>query len=222
MAKLKIAILICSFNESRSVLRVIKEASRHGKVLLVNDGSTDNTEKIIKNLDIYKIKNKINEGYENCINKGLIFLKSKNYDYAITLDADGQHKISDLRKIITLINAKNYDFVITKRKNIKKLNEKILSKITKKKIGLSDILSGLKAYKLNIFTKQNIKDLLHNDVAATNYLIAILKRKKNYIEILISSKRRVYGKSKFYSKIKNKIKIFSLIIKMLFYRYETR
>lgn len=222
MAKLKIAILICSFNESRSILSVIKKASRHGKVLLVDDGSTDNTEKIIKNLNIYKIKNKINKGYENCINKGLIFLKSKNYDYAITLDADGQHKISDLRKIITLINIKNYDLVITRRKNIKKFNEKILSKFTKKKIGLSDILSGLKAYKLSIFTKKNIKDLLHNDVAATNYLIDILNRKKNYIEILISSKKRAYGKSKFYSKIKNQFKIFFLIVKIIFYKYETR
>ena len=103
----KIAILICSFNESKTLAKVVRDASKFGKVLVINDGSTDNTKEMIKKFKVFKINNTVNEGYENCINKGLRFLKSKKFEYVITMDADGQHKISDLSKIYNFIRVEN-------------------------------------------------------------------------------------------------------------------
>ena len=50
--------------------------------------------------------------------------------------------------------------------------------MTKKKLGFSDILSGLKGYKLSLFSKKNLELNLKNDVAGTNYLLDSIKRKK--------------------------------------------
>ena len=75
----KIAILICSFNESKTLAKVVRDASKFGKVLVINDGSTDNTKEMIKKFKVFKINNTVNEGYENCIIKGLRFLKSKKF-----------------------------------------------------------------------------------------------------------------------------------------------
>ena len=210
----KIAILICSFNESKTLAKVVRDASKFGKVLVINDGSTDNTKEMIKKFKVFKINNTVNEGYENCINKGLRFLKSKKFEYVITMDADGQHKVSDLSKIYNFIKSRKYDLVISKRSKLHKFSEKLLSFHTKKKLGFSDILSGLKGYKLSLFSKKNLELNLKNDVAGTNYLLDSIKRKKKIIEILISSHRRKFGNSKFYSKIQNNMRVFMLILKI--------
>ena len=92
--------------------------------------------------------------------------------------------------------------------------EKMLSFITKKKFGLSDILSGLKVYNLNSFTKRKLSYLIKNDIAGTNYLIDLIQDKKRVKEIPIGFAKRKFGKSKFYSSIRNKLKIIFLIFKI--------
>ena len=55
----KIAILICSFNESKTLAKVVRDASKFGKVLVINDGSTDNTKEMIKKFKVFKINNTV-------------------------------------------------------------------------------------------------------------------------------------------------------------------
>ena len=62
-------------------------------MIVVDDYSTDKTSKLINKLKIIVIRNFKNEGYEKSIYFGLFeSIKRLNYDYAITFDADGQHK----------------------------------------------------------------------------------------------------------------------------------
>ena len=79
-----------------------------GEVLVINDGSYDNTENISKKFGSIIINNNKNKGYDKSIQKGLKFAFKRGYKYAITIDADGQHLIKDALKIYTKNENKYY------------------------------------------------------------------------------------------------------------------
>ena len=93
----RFVILIPSFNEEKTLKKIINNINKND-IYVINDASTDNTKllKFKKNVKI--INNKKNIGYENSLFKGIKILKNKEYDYIITMDADGEHSTSSLKK----------------------------------------------------------------------------------------------------------------------------
>tara|TARA_A100001011_G_scaffold349140_1_gene387492 strand:- start:16077 stop:16634 length:558 start_codon:yes stop_codon:yes gene_type:complete len=178
---------------------------RFGKVFLIDDCSNDNTKKDLKNLKINYLRNKINLGYERSLNKGFNIILRQKFKFLITMDADGQHKISDLNKMTKRI--KNFDIVVGARAQKNNILEKILSFWTKKKIKLSDIICGLKAYNMEKF--RDFKN--SNDLIGTQYLLYGVSRNFNIGEIKIFSQNRKVGNSRYYSRLSNYLKIVKLI-----------
>jgi glycosyltransferase involved in cell wall biosynthesis len=67
------------------------------RVIVVNDGSTDNTTQILAQFpQIAKVEYAVNKGKGFALRKGFAFATEKGYDYAITIDSDGQHFAKDL------------------------------------------------------------------------------------------------------------------------------
>jgi len=201
----RVAILICSYNEGKTVKKIVNQAMRFGKVFLIDDCSNDNTKKDLKNLKINYLRNKINLGYERSLNKGFNIILRQKFKFLITMDADGQHKISDLNKMTKRI--KNFDIVVGARAQKNNILEKILSFWTKKKIKLSDIICGLKAYNMEKF--RDFKN--SNDLIGTQYLLYGVSRNFNIGEIKIFSQNRKVGNSRYYSRLSNYLKIVKLI-----------
>ena len=98
MEEYKIGIVIPAFNEQGSLAKLIPIIKNYGNVLVINDGSTDETQKIINQFKCQYIKNEKNLGYEKSIIKGLKFFINNNFDYILTFDADGQHDVEDLKE----------------------------------------------------------------------------------------------------------------------------
>ncbi len=205
MGRSRVAILICSYNEGKTVKKIVNQAMRFGKVFLIDDCSNDNTKKDLKNLKINYLRNKINLGYERSLNKGFNIILRQKFKFLITMDADGQHKISDLNKMTKRI--KNFDIVVGARAQKNNILEKILSFWTKKKIKLSDIICGLKAYNMEKF--RDFKN--SNDLIGTQYLLYGVSRNFNIGEIKIFSQNRKVGNSRYYSRLSNYLKIVKLI-----------
>ena len=98
------------------------------KVYVVNDGSTDKTLEILKKFKNLKIfTNKVNLGYENSVIKGLNIIIKSNFEYIVTLDADGQHSLNKIEKLYAFALKTNADMIIGKRSEFNRLSEKILS-----------------------------------------------------------------------------------------------
>ena len=96
--KSKFLILIPAYNELNNLKKFLKKLNKLAPVYILDDCSTDNTDKwLLKNNIKYK-KNKINLGYEKNLLNGIKKFK-KNCQYLITFDGDGQHQISDIKKI---------------------------------------------------------------------------------------------------------------------------
>jgi len=112
-----VLIIIPAYNEEQSILKTITSLKKSSPYdyIVVNDGSIDQTQAILKNENIESITLPINLGIGGAMQTGYKYAKRKNYDYAIQLDADGQHDPSDLEALVTAIQTTGADMVIGSR-----------------------------------------------------------------------------------------------------------
>lgn len=98
-------VLIPTYNNEKTLRQVIDgvlEFVPETCVIVVNDGSTDSTSELLSRYEnrITVLKNETNSGKGYALRKGFNFANEQGYDYAITMDSDGQHYPEDLPKMI--------------------------------------------------------------------------------------------------------------------------
>jgi glycosyltransferase involved in cell wall biosynthesis len=96
-------VLIPTYNNGKTIEKVIKDVLNYtSNIIVVNDGSTDNTSKILSKFQnqITIITNDKNLGKGASLKKGFKKAKELNYEYVITLDADGQHFADDILEFL--------------------------------------------------------------------------------------------------------------------------
>ena len=116
----KVLVVIPAHNEAESienVLNDIKNELKAADILVVNDGSTDETEKKVRSWKgSVKILNNIyNLGYAYSIQTGIKYAKKHNYDFVIQMDADGQHPASEAKKLLEAAEKHDADIVLGSR-----------------------------------------------------------------------------------------------------------
>jgi glycosyltransferase involved in cell wall biosynthesis len=152
---------IPAFNEEKNIASIImklKKVTDH--IIVCNDGSTDMTEEISKELDVIVINHSRNMGYGSAIKS--IFLKAKELqaDILVTFDADGQHRVEDIQSVTQPIIDNKADIVIGSRflenksdiPEYRKFGIKVITKITNSSLKekLTDSQSGFRAYSKNV------------------------------------------------------------------------
>ena len=162
---MKIIIGIPAFNEEKNIAGIISKLKRITKDIIVcNDGSTDLTADIAEEMGTLVINHEKNLGYGGAIRS--IFLKAKdlNGDVLVTFDADGQHRIEDIDKVINPILEGQSDIVIGSRflddnekevPQYRKVGIKVITKITNATIkkDLTDSQSGFRAYSKQVLNE---------------------------------------------------------------------
>ena len=154
---MKIIMGIPAFNEEKNIAGIITRLKKITDTIIVcDDGSTDLTSDISKEVGATVINHKKILGYGAAIKS--IFLKSKDLDgdILVTFDADGQHRIEDIENVVKPIIDGNSDLVIGSRfldesekevPQYRKVGIKIITKITNTTIKekLTDSQSGFRA-----------------------------------------------------------------------------
>lgn len=108
-----VLILLPVFNESKVISSVIRSIQKKGwkKILVVDDGSTDNTYDKLKKSGAIILRHSINRGKGASVKTGLEAAKILGSKVIVTLDSDGQHNPKDIKKMVEKIN-KGYDVVL--------------------------------------------------------------------------------------------------------------
>ena len=168
---MKIIVGIPAFNEEKNIAVLITQLKKiTDKIVVCNDGSTDLTSKIAEELGATVVNHEKNLGYGAAIRS--IFLKSKNLDgdILVTFDADGQHRIEDVNRVIDPIINGESDLVIGSRfldenekevPKYRKVGINVLTKITNATIKkqLTDSQSGFRAYSKKVLNELNPSEL---------------------------------------------------------------
>ena len=160
----KVCIIIPAYNEAPVIKNVIKKSKKifsEAKkeysidVVLINDGSRDDTLEQAKKGGAIVIDHILNSGAGGATLTGLAYARQNNYDIAATMDADGQHDPEDVLAGIKKISTSNIDLLIGSRlinsdgmSKTKILGNKGLSFITYVLFGtnVTDSQSGLRIY----------------------------------------------------------------------------
>jgi len=157
---MKTVAVMPAYNEEKTIYEMVKKTKQYvNKIIVVDDGSSDNTAKLAKLAGAVVIRHKKNMGLGSAIRTGLERARKFGADITITLDADGQHNPKDIKKFIEKIN-QGYDFVLGKR-NLskypfyKKLGNLSLSFMINLISGtaLLDTESGYRAFSKNCLKK---------------------------------------------------------------------
>jgi len=166
----KIAIVIPAYNEAKVLKKLLVSLNNeltkkniNYSIILVNDGSSDDTVQIAKAEGVYVISHILNSGSGSATATGLSFAQQQGFDIAATLDADGQHAAEDLISGIVNIQGSKIDLLIGSRlidssgmSKTKVVGNKGLSFITYILFGtnVTDSQSGLR-----LFSKRALNEL---------------------------------------------------------------
>jgi glycosyltransferase involved in cell wall biosynthesis len=112
--KQNVLISIPAYNEEKYISVILNQLSSYKKyVLVVNDGSTDNTEQLIRESGFTSISNSINWGVTEFYKTSLEYAIKNNYTHMITLDSDGQHDPSFVEDFIKKLE--HFDLIVGNR-----------------------------------------------------------------------------------------------------------
>lgn len=121
---MKLMVTIPAYNEARLITRVLKSIKKSLKdltgfrekaVVVIDDGSTDNTGILAVVSSDLVFTHVINQGLGAVISTAFKYAKKQKFDILVTFDADGQHRAEDLSKLIAPIVEGKADVVIGSR-----------------------------------------------------------------------------------------------------------
>ena len=167
---MKITIGIPAYNEEKNIAKIIIKLKKiTDSIIVCDDGSSDMTSEIAKNLGVIVISHKKNMGYGAAIRT--IFEKSAEIDsdILVTFDADGQHRIEDVSRVLRPLENSEADIVIGSRflgkqsnvPNYRKLGIKVITQVTNSSIKtkLTDSQSGFRAYSKQVLSKISLSEI---------------------------------------------------------------
>ncbi len=116
----KILVVVPAYNEERYIGSVILKARQYAdEVIVLDDGSTDDTSEIARLAGATVIRHEENRGYGAAIQSLLAEAKKKNPDILVLLDADSQHNPDEIPSLIKPIISGDSDLVVGSRQQQK-------------------------------------------------------------------------------------------------------
>jgi len=193
----KVAVVIAAYNEGS----VIQETCSNLKitlpscdVIVVNDGSTDNTHTVLKEISVVTLNHPINLGQGAALQTGISYANKEGYEYIITYDADGQHSAIDAQSMLQHIQANpEIDVVLGSRflriediQKVPRIKQRLLKLATffttwTTGLKLTDTHNGLRVLGPKAIQSINLKE--NGMTHASEFLEQVAKLKLNYIEM---------------------------------------
>lgn len=206
----EVIVLIPSLNEKHNLEVLLPDipkivCNKKISVLIIDDGSTDKTNKLILPENVRLISNKTNEGQGSALKHGYLAALSAGAEFIVTMDADGQNKPEELKNLLQPIIDDKADFVIGSR-IIGKFEKDSLFRLCGVviysgilslllRIKITDCSSGYRAIKATVLQS------IVNNLSQPQYHSAELLMETAFAgfrikEVPVTIKKRISGKSK--------------------------
>lgn len=201
----KTVLIIPVYNEGSVIRSVVDKALKHFEyVVCVNDGSRDNSVAEINRTAAYLVDHPINMGQGAALQTGIEFARTLPVDYFVTFDADGQHRVADVKRMVKELKGGQLDIVLGSRflgeaKGItgsKRAILKLAVAFTNFTTGLrlTDTHNGLRAFNRKV--AEEIQITLSDMSHASEILEILAHNKYRYKEIPVVIEYTDYSRAK--------------------------
>ncbi|MBC8392312.1 MAG: glycosyltransferase family 2 protein [Deltaproteobacteria bacterium] len=203
-----IMVVMPAYNEAENLKDLLPRISKKIMdfeigVLVVDDGSDDETFQVATQADICVIRNPINRGGGAALRLGYDILKKAGARVCVTMDADGQHNPEEIEKLLLPILNDQYDFVIGSRILGNREKDNLLRFIGVYIFGwfislllgekITDPSNGFRAIKMNVMDSiRSYEDQYHT----SELIIEAVRNRVRIGEAPVTIQKRKYGKSK--------------------------
>lgn len=169
MLSLKILVGIPAFNEERSIAKVVLRATKYSdEVVVVDDGSSDDTAEIAQRLGAVVLRHGRNLGKGAAIRDCFDYARRSGADVLVTIDADGQHDASEIPSLLTALTDEKVDVAVGSRfakpadmPHMRWVGGRVLDHATGVRVQgrLADSQSGFRAYSRTAIEKLTASEL---------------------------------------------------------------
>ena len=163
-------LIVPCYNEGTVIFDVLTHAREtFPNIVAVNDGSRDDSAAQIRAAGAHLVNHPVNLGQGAAIQTGVEYARSQpGARYFVTFDADGQHQVKDVVRMVERLRAEPVDIIVGTRfagqdnsqvpwiKRVVLKTVVLLSPRTKK-LGLSDAHNGLRAFNQKVADEMNIR-----------------------------------------------------------------
>lgn len=189
-----ISAIIPAYNEEKTIGEIVTLTLRHvDEVIVIDDGSIDNTGAIARGAGADVMRNQVNKGILVSLASGI---KAANGDILVMLDADGQHDPEEIPILVEPIMKNEADLVLGRRPNILYFSERVISKLTGFKVNVTDASTGFRAILRNIASKMN----LHGSCTCGTFILEAYALGARVTEVPITVRERIDGKRRIRTK----------------------
>ena len=203
---MSLLVVIPAFNEENSIGNVIQDIRVHipsASILVVDDGSKDNTVKVAEATKVKVLSLPFNVGVGGALRAGFLYAHRNSFTQVLQIDADGQHKAEHAK--VLLESGDGFDIVIgsrfTESKNsyntslLRRLAIRILSAAISKicKTKLTDVTSGFRlssSSAIELFMKDYPVEYLGDTVES---LVIAHKSGLSIKEVPVQMSKREFG-----------------------------
>jgi glycosyltransferase involved in cell wall biosynthesis len=111
-----IFLVIPAYNEEQRVGETVESLAAHrGRIIVVDDGSLDQTAEVARRAGAIVLRHAINRGQGAALQTGIDFALRRGAEVIVTFDADGQHDPADVEKVAAPVLAGEVDVVLGSR-----------------------------------------------------------------------------------------------------------
>ncbi|MHA1381446.1 MAG: glycosyltransferase family 2 protein [Candidatus Helarchaeota archaeon] len=158
-------IIIPAYNQEKELKKLLRNNQiKEFDVIIINDGSTDRTEKVAKDFCVKVLNNRTNLGYGASLKKGIEYARNNSYKRIITLDSDGAHDLCEINTLLSFHIKANADLTIGSRllniksgkyyypeskQNVNIFGTYLINKIWE--LNLTDVASGFRVIQDTVF-----------------------------------------------------------------------
>jgi glycosyltransferase involved in cell wall biosynthesis len=203
-----VLVIVPAYNEEASignVLRTLRAQAPDVDIVVINDGSTDNTAEVVRSVHgVELITLPYNMGIGNAMQTGYRFACQEGYDIAVQCDADGQHPADELQTLVRAIEVGRADLIVGSRYVAdtgykptfsRRVGKSLLSRLVNSAIGggITDTTSGFRA--MNRAAFETFAHTYPDDYPEAEALVILHKHGLRAVEVPVEMRPRQGGRS---------------------------